>query len=37
MAAARVGLQAETERLATEIVRTILKPAGTAPAAGGAQ
>ena len=37
MAAARVGLQAETERLATEIIRTILKPAGTAPAAGGAQ
>ena len=37
MAAARVGLQAETERLATEIVRTILKPAGTAPAAGGAR
>lgn len=37
MAAARVGLQSETERLATEIIRTILKPAGTAPAAGGAQ
>src|ERR1700722_12727544 len=27
MAAARVGLQSETERLATEIIRTILKPA----------
>ncbi len=37
MAAARVGLQAETERLAGDIIRTILKPAGTAPAAGGAQ
>ncbi len=37
MAAARVGLQGESERLATDIIRTILKPAGTAPAVGGAQ
>lgn len=37
MAAARVGLQAESQRLATDIIRTILKPAGAAPAAGGAQ
>ncbi len=37
MAVARTGLQAETQRLATDIIRTILKPAGTAPAAGGAQ
>jgi F-type H+-transporting ATPase subunit b len=35
MAAARGGLQAETERLAAEIIRTILRPAGVAPAAGG--
>jgi F-type H+-transporting ATPase subunit b len=35
MAAARGGLQAETERLAAEIIRTILRPAGMAPAAGG--
>jgi len=34
---ARTGLQAETQRLATDIIRTILKPAGAAPAAGGAQ
>ena len=37
MAVARTGLQAETQRLASDIIRTILKPAGTAPAAGGAQ
>jgi F-type H+-transporting ATPase subunit b len=37
MAAARVGLQAESQRLATDIIRTILKPAGAAPVAGGAQ
>ena len=37
MAAARVGLQGESERLAADIIRTILKPAGTAPAVGGAQ
>jgi F-type H+-transporting ATPase subunit b len=37
MAAARTGLQAETERLASDIIRTILKPSGTAPAVGGAQ
>ena len=35
MAAARGGLQAETERLAAEIIRTILRPAGMAPVAGG--
>jgi F-type H+-transporting ATPase subunit b len=35
MAAARAGLQAEVDRLAAEIIRTILKPAGTAPAIGG--
>lgn len=37
MAAARVGLQGEAERLATDIIRTILKPAGAAPATGSAQ
>jgi F-type H+-transporting ATPase subunit b len=37
MAVARTGLQAETQRLASDIIRTILKPAGTAPAAGGVQ
>jgi F-type H+-transporting ATPase subunit b len=35
MAAARSTLQAETQRLAAEIIRTILKPAGATPAAGG--
>ncbi|MGB8769370.1 MAG: hypothetical protein WCC92_07140 [Candidatus Korobacteraceae bacterium] len=35
MAAARGGLQGETERLAAEIIRTILRPAGVAPALGG--
>jgi F-type H+-transporting ATPase subunit b len=35
MAAARGGLQAETERLAAEIIRTILRPAGMPSAAGG--
>ncbi len=35
MAAARTGLQAEVEQLASEIVRTILKPANAAPAIGG--
>lgn len=35
MAAARNSLQAEAERLAGEIIRTILKPAATAPAMGG--
>jgi hypothetical protein len=28
-------LQGETERLATEIINTILRPAGVAPAVGG--
>jgi F-type H+-transporting ATPase subunit b len=37
MAAARAGLQADSDRLATDIIRTILKPAGAAPVAGGAQ
>jgi F-type H+-transporting ATPase subunit b len=36
MEEARAGLQADTARLATEIIRTILKPAG-APVTGGAQ
>jgi F-type H+-transporting ATPase subunit b len=35
MAAARSGLQAEVDRLASEIIRTILRPAGAAPAIGG--
>ncbi len=37
MAAARAGLQSETEQLASEIIRTILKPMGTAPTIGGAR
>ena len=36
MAVARQSLQSEAERLAGEIIRTILKPAGVASAAGGA-
>ena len=35
MTAARQSLQGETERLASEIIRTILKPAGMTPTAGG--
>src|SRR5271167_637661 len=35
VAAARSGLQAEVDRLASEIVRTILRPSGAAPAIGG--
>ena len=35
MAAARGGLQAEVERLSSEIIRTILRPAGGASAIGG--
>ncbi len=35
IAAARAGLQGETEALASEIIRTILRPAGAAPAIGG--
>jgi F-type H+-transporting ATPase subunit b len=35
MAAAKQSLQSEAERLAGEIIRTILKPAGAATAAGG--
>jgi len=35
MTAARSGLQAEVERLASEIIRTVLKPAGASPAIGG--
>lgn len=34
-AGARAGLQGEAQRLASEIIRTILKPAGAAPAVGG--
>ena len=37
MAVARTGLQAEIDRLAAEIIHTILKPAGAAPTVGGAQ
>jgi len=37
MAAARTGLQTEIDRLASEIISTILKPAGAAPTVGGAQ
>ena len=37
MAAARTGLQGEVEQLANDIIRTILKPAGSAPMTGGAQ
>jgi F-type H+-transporting ATPase subunit b len=37
MTAARAGLQSEVERLAGEIINTILKPAGAAPTIGGAQ
>jgi len=36
MAAARQSLQGEADRLASEIIRTILKPAGVTSAAGGA-
>ena len=35
IAAARAGLQVETERLASEIIHAILKPAQAAPAIGG--
>jgi F-type H+-transporting ATPase subunit b len=35
MIAARQSVQGEAERLATDIIRTILKPSGRAPAAGG--
>jgi F-type H+-transporting ATPase subunit b len=35
MAAARSGLQAEVEKLASEIIRTILKPASAASGIGG--
>jgi len=35
VAAARQGLQAESDALASEIIRTILRPAGAAPAVGG--
>ncbi len=35
MAEARASLQGESERLANEIIRTVLKPAGVAPVAGG--
>jgi F-type H+-transporting ATPase subunit b len=35
MAAARSGLQAEVDRLASEIIRTVLRPPAAAPAIGG--
>jgi F-type H+-transporting ATPase subunit b len=35
MAAARSGLQAEVDRLAAEIIRTVLKPLGAPTALGG--
>jgi F-type H+-transporting ATPase subunit b len=35
MAAARGGLQNEVDKLASEIIHTILRPAGPAPAIGG--
>jgi F-type H+-transporting ATPase subunit b len=35
MIAARQTLQSESESLASEIIRTILRPAGVAPAVGG--
>jgi len=34
-AAARAGLQAEGERLASEIIQAVLRPAGAAPRLGG--
>jgi F-type H+-transporting ATPase subunit b len=37
MAAARTGLQAESELLATQIIQAVLKPAGAVPVAGGQQ
>ena len=37
MASARAGLQADSARLATDIIRTILKPAESAPVTGGAR
>jgi len=37
MAVARDGLQSEIDRLASEIINTILKPASAAPTIGGAQ
>ncbi len=35
MAAARSGLQSEVDRLASDIIRTILRPQSAAPAIGG--
>ena len=35
MAAARSGLQAEVDRLASDIIRTVLRPPSAAPAIGG--
>jgi len=35
MAEARITLQSETQRLASDIIRTVLKPAGATPATGG--
>ncbi len=37
IAAARVAMSGETDRLASDIIRTILKPAAAAPVMGGAE
>ncbi len=37
MAAARTTLQSESERLASQIIQAVLKPAGAVPVAGGQQ
>jgi len=37
MAVARTTLQSESERLATQIIQAVLKPAGAIPVAGGQQ
>ena len=37
MAAARTTLQSESERLASQIIQAVLKPAGALPVAGGQQ
>ena len=37
MEEARAGLQGDAARLSTDIIRTILKPAGASPVAGGVQ
>jgi F-type H+-transporting ATPase subunit b len=37
MAAARTALQSESERLASQIIQAVLRPAGAVPVAGGQQ